>query len=96
MEINAETVVCASKDVVVCELDSGAALLDLKSGSYFNLNGTTNFIWANIAEPTKVASLTEKLLEQYDVKAEIIENDLIKILNDLSNFGLVEVSQQAV
>jgi hypothetical protein len=88
--------VCASKDVVVCELDSGAALLDLKSGSYFNLNSTTNFIWSNIAEPARVRSLTEKLLEKYDTDAEIIENDLIKILNDLSEFGLVEVSQQAV
>ena len=40
------SVIAAEEQVISCELAGGAALLDLRSGTYFGLNEIGSEIWA--------------------------------------------------
>lgn len=87
------SVITASGDVVGTELAGGLALLDLKSGSYFNLNQTGAYVWGQIEGSAKsLGDILTAMTEAYDVSAEVLERDLHTLLTQLSEQGLITVS----
>ena len=78
-------------DQVSCELDGEAAILDLKQGIYYGLNPVGATVWALISEPRSVAEIHRALLAQYDVTPEQCERDLLELLGDLAERGLIRV-----
>ncbi len=81
----------AAADQVSCELDGEAAILDLKQGVYYGLNPVGATVWALISEPRSVAEIQRALLDQYDVTPEQCERDLLELLADLAEHGLIRV-----
>jgi hypothetical protein len=55
------------------------------------LNPVGAFIWSNIQEPKKVEEIRDLILEEFDVGREECEADLIELLQELLNNGLIEV-----
>jgi hypothetical protein len=84
--------IVAREDVLSRQLDSEAVLLDLASGTYFGLDAIGSEIWALIAKGTTVASICEAIVSQYDVDAETARADLERLVTDLSERGLVEIT----
>lgn len=93
--ITLETTVVATPDQVSAELAGEAVILDMKSGMYYGLNPVGVRIWELIANPCRVSDVKAVLLDEYDVDPDRCERDLLAILKELSDKGLIEVKDQA-
>lgn len=89
--ISANSIVVACKDQVSCELEGEAAILDLKSGTYFGLNPVGAIVWSIIAEPRRVTEICEVLLDRYDVAPEQCDREVVELLGELHAQGLIQV-----
>jgi hypothetical protein len=87
-----ESIVTVSKDQVACDMAEESAILDLKSGQYYGLNPIGTRIWALIQKPTPVVDILSKLLNEYEVDADRCERDLLTLIEELEQKGLVEIS----
>ena len=85
------SMVCASADQVSCELDGEAAILDLKQGVYYGLNAVGAAVWALIAAPRRVDEIERAVLAEFDVAPEQCRRDLLELLADLAERGLVRI-----
>lgn len=89
--ISANSIVVACKDQVSCELEGEAAILDLKSGTYFGLNPVGAIVWSIIAEPRRVTEICDALLDRYDVAPEQCDREVVELLGELHAQGLIQV-----
>jgi hypothetical protein len=89
------SVISADAEVVSCELGGGAALLDLRSSTYFSMNPVGAEVWQLIQTPRSVSEIQKSLLERYDVHPEKCLHDLTAILRHLLQQGLIRVSNEA-
>jgi hypothetical protein len=87
--------VAAAPDQLSCDLAGEAAILGVTSGSYYGLNGVGARIWTMIREPRAVLSVLEQLLAEYDVDTARCEHDLIALLQELADEGLVVVTDES-
>jgi len=90
--ISLASVVSVSADQISCDLEGEAAILNLKSGTYYGLDEVGATIWNLVAQPTAVSAIRDALLERYDVDAERCERDLLTLLGELHEHGLIQVS----
>jgi hypothetical protein len=89
--LSVDSVVTAAPEQVSCDLAGEAAILNLKSGVYFGLNSIGARIWELIQEPKSAKEIVQTLLQEYDVEPERCEGDVMQLLHDLSEHGLIEV-----
>ena len=87
------TQVKASTDQVSCDLAGEAAILDLKNGIYYGLDPVGARIWELIQAPREVQEITSLLLDEYDVEAAQCQNDVVALLGQLLERGLIEVCE---
>ena len=73
------------------EVDGEMVLLDMESENYFGLDEVGTAIWQAMQEYGSLQEVMDVLLEQYDVDAEVLENDLEEFVGKLVESGLVEV-----
>ena len=83
------TVISASPDVIVCDLDNAKALLNLETGTYFGLNGSAGLVWESLSEPQTYREVYDALLAHFDVEEQVLKVDLDRLLADLNERGLV-------
>lgn len=86
-----DMMISANSDVVSCTLGSGAALLDLRTGTYFSVNDTGAKVWSLMGQQVSFEDLTQRMLEAYAVDADILRNDLQALVQELSSRGLVSI-----
>jgi hypothetical protein len=85
-----ETSIAArDQEVVSCDLPGGAALLDLRTGTYFSISSVGAFVWGLMRDPIAVADIHKALVAQYDVEQGKCYSDLMKLLQDLAEAGLI-------
>ena len=81
----------ASKEQISCDLEGEAAILNLKSGTYFGLDPVGATIWSLIVQPRRVVEIRNALVDQFDVEAERCSRDLLQLLGELNAHGLLQV-----
>ena len=81
-----------SVDVVFRELEGEAVLLNLESGTYFGLDSVGTRIWQLIEQHGRLASVHDELVREFDVDADAASRDLLDLVGQLADRGLVEVS----
>lgn len=79
------------EDQVSCRLDGGLSVLGIRSGAYYGLEGVGARVWELIQQPRRVEEVLATLLAEYDVAPETCERDLLALLGELVDEGLVEV-----
>lgn len=84
--------VVVSDDVVSCDLDGEAAILNTQSGIYYGLDPIGAKIWNSLQKPCSISDLIELILDEYDVEEERFKTDLFELVNDLKEKGLVKVN----
>lgn len=89
--ISTNSVVVAAKDQVSSDLGGETVILNLSSGVYFGLDLVGSHIWNLIQEPRRVAEVRDSILEEYEVEPDRCEADLLALLGQLQDDGLVEV-----
>ncbi|UTB33126.1 MAG: PqqD family peptide modification chaperone [Methanobacterium sp. ERen5] len=88
-----QTLLVISDDVVSCDLDGETAILNIESGIYFGLDPIGTKIWNSLKKPSKISNLVEMIMSDYDVDKKRCENDLIELINNLKESGLVKVNE---
>ena len=67
------SIVTTNKNVIFCDLDGEAAMLNMDDGVYYGLNVAGATIWNLIQEPKTVKEILEKFLEEYEVEEESLQ-----------------------
>jgi len=86
-----QSTVRVSQDQVSCDLNGEAAILNLKTGTYYGLDPVGATIWKLMEQPCTVESIREAMLQKYEVDEERCQADLLELLAKLSAEGLIEV-----
>ena len=84
--------VTISTEVISQEVSGETVLLDLESENYFGLDEVGTRIWQLIQESGDLQSIYNTMLEEYDVSEEQLEEDLEKLLEEVSKIGLVKLA----
>ena len=74
----------------VTELAGEKVMVDFIQGKYFMLKGVGNAIWDLLEDNVSVASIIEKLLQEYDVEEEQCVSSTIKFLEQLEELEFIE------
>lgn len=80
-----------STEVLTQEVDGETVLLDLQSESYFGLDAVGTRIWQLLQEQCELQKVFDTMLEEYDVDAQQLENDLNELLEKLLDAKLITV-----
>lgn len=91
MSFSDQSIVAATKDQVSCSLGEEAAILNTREGIYYGLDPVGAQIWRLLQTPCKVADIQAALVREYDVEPERCQSDLLALLSDLLQAGLIEV-----
>src|SRR4051812_44386504 len=83
--------VVATKDQLSADLKGEAVILDCAKGVYYGLNEVGNTVWAFVQEPRRVADITAKVASEYAVASDVCERDVLMLLSQLAEAGLLEV-----
>ena len=79
----------AAPDVIACELEGGAALLDLRTSHYFSLNSVGAVLWQALQTPTSPERLSETVAEHFEITADACRADVEAYLGQLHTRQLV-------
>jgi len=90
-EISLNTVIACVQSQVSSTLGEEAAVLDMNRGIYYGLDPVGTRVWKLIQEPRSVAEVRDALLAEYEVEPLRCEQDLLKLLAELREAGLIEV-----
>ena len=94
--LSEQSTVVVSQDQVSCDLSGESAILNLKAGVYYGLNEVGTTIWKLIQEPRRVGDLRDALLEEYEIEPDRCEADLMILLQDLLDNGLIEEKNESI
>jgi len=85
-----DSLVRVSSNQVYSRLGDEVAILELDRGVYYGLNDTGSFLWNLMQKPVRVNEMRAALVEEFDVDADTAEKDLLRVLADLRDAGLIE------
>jgi len=91
--ITADSIARIANEVVSCDLDGEAAILNVRTGVYYGLDEVGASVWRIMREPRTLAEIIKRITSEYDVDPPQCENDLISLLSELAKHGLVEISE---
>lgn len=77
------TAIMAKASVAFCELNGGAALLDLDQSLYFSLNPVAAAIWNRIQAPATIDDIILSVEGEFDTGDKDIRPDIIAMIDDL-------------
>jgi hypothetical protein len=84
--------VVASPENLATELGDEIVLLNMQRGAYHGLEGVGPRVWELIQQPRRVSEILNALLAEYNVPAEQCQQDLMELLRQLAERGLIDVS----
>lgn len=93
--VNLEQSIRISPDVMFQEVGGEAVLLDLSSENYLGLNETGTRIWQLLQRSGDLRRVLENMLAEYDVDARQMERDLVDLVGQLADAGLVIVEGES-
>ncbi len=83
--------VTVAPEQISSDLAGEAVILDLRSGVYYGLNEVGARIWQLLQQSTSIAAIRQTIQQEYEVEAEVCDQDLLNLLQDLQAAGLVEI-----
>lgn len=87
--ITLDSVISRSQDVMASEVENELVMMDIDRGMYYALNAVGSDIWGRLTHPIKVADLCAQLQQVYAVDAATCEADVLAVLNDMADNGLL-------
>ena len=93
MHFNSDSCVVLSDEQVSTSLGQETVILGMEDGVYYGLDAVGARVWALLATPHRVSELVRAVVGEFDVTSEQCERDVLALLDELSERGLVrEVS----
>lgn len=92
--LSRDCIVAAAEQQVSCALGDESAILNMKNGVYYGLNPVGARVWNLLRQPRSVRELCDIIAGEYDVQRERCERDILDLLEQMKNEGLVELSER--
>ena len=92
-EIVLESVVQAVKEQVSSDLGDEVAILGLRRNVYYSLDGVGRHVWEMVQSPRPVSEILELLLARYAVEPARCREDLLRLLHQMQDEGLIEANR---
>jgi hypothetical protein len=73
------------------ELGGEIVIMNLQNGVYHGVQGVSAFIWKLLAQPISAQEICDRVMAEYDVEASRCRNDVIALVQQLLDEGLVEL-----
>ncbi|GAC1622878.1 MAG: hypothetical protein PVS2B2_02460 [Candidatus Acidiferrum sp.] len=89
--LSLHSVVVATSEQVSCSLNEESCILNLKNSVYYGLDPVGARVWDLLREPRPIREVLDTLLQEYDVAAQVCEQNLLDLLENLRAEGLIEV-----
>jgi coenzyme PQQ synthesis protein D (PqqD) len=83
--------VVAVPNQVSSSLGDEAVILELTQGVYYGLNEVGARIWELLQQPRRVGEIRDLILDEYEVAPQTATRDLLALLAELAERGLIEV-----
>lgn len=90
-EIKLETPLKRAENILFSEIDQDKVMIDIERGAYFGMNPVAGDIWDMLETPHTPQQIIDKLLTEYEVDAEICENETLAVLQRMAHLKLVEI-----
>ena len=94
--ISEKSIVVSVKNQISSDLGGEVVILNMNTGIYHGLNEVGAFVWNLIEQPQVVIDIQQRLLQEYEIESPVCSNDLIALLKDLQDVGLIEVKNQTI
>lgn len=94
-EISESSIVVAVKEQVSSDLGGEMAILNLDAGMYYGLDEVGARIWELVHEPRAVKAIQSTIVEEYEVDPARAERDVLALLHQLVDEGLIEVKNES-
>ncbi len=78
---------------VSCDLSGESIVLELDSGVYYGLNEVAARVWTLAQSPVTLHAVVRTLLDEYDVAREQCERDVLGLVHELRERGLLDVRE---
>ncbi len=85
------SVVRAAREQLSAEVGDEVVILNLGDEVYYGLDGAGALVWGLMAEPRRVEELRDAVVSAFEVEADEAQRDLLALLDELAERGLVEV-----
>ena len=90
-DVTLDTILTRSSEVLFQEVGGEAVLLDLASERYFGLDPVGTRIWTLLGEDDRLQVVCDALCAEYDAEPLLIRDDLLALVAQLSEAGLVKL-----
>lgn len=89
MTLTRETRLPVALDVLFNEVDGEVVLLKQETGVYFGLNEIGTRVWIQLLKGTSLGEICDTLVDDYEVDADVLWQDLVTLVTQLDREGLV-------
>ncbi len=79
-----------SNDILLQEVANEIVILNLADGQYYGLNEIGARIVQLMSRGEDITSITQNLLEEFDVEQTILERDIQDLIDELQQHALIE------
>jgi predicted RNA-binding protein len=80
-------------DVLISTLQTESVILNLKSECYFGLDEVGTRILSVLSTSESIQAAYDTLLDEYEVEGEVLRLDLISLIQQLVERGVVEITR---
>lgn len=79
-------------DVLISKLQEESVILNLDSERYYGLDDVGTRILSVLTTSQSIEAAYETLVKEYDVDAQVLRQDLVELIENLSKQGLISLN----
>jgi Coenzyme PQQ synthesis protein D (PqqD) len=91
-ELNPCSIVCHKPNPVAADVAGETVLMSLERSRCYGLGEIGSEIWSKLAAPVRVEDLIADLSARYQAPSGVIERDVLHLLGQLADEGLIKIS----
>lgn len=91
MNIHAASIISRKIDIAFTNLDDELLAIDAQTGYCYSMNDTAGEVWEILSAPMTFNDLCSRLCDEFDVDEGTCHQEVLMLLNDLWDAGLIEV-----
>ena len=91
--VTLESSVSPASDVLFKDVGGEAVVLNLETGKYYGLDEVGARMWTLLNEKKQVKEVYQALVKEFEVSTDQLEHDLLSLVNQLANNGLLQVDE---
>ena len=87
--LNLDTTLQRSQTILASTVGTEMVMMDIDVGKYYGFNEVGTRIWNLLEIPCSVQSICKHLLQEFEVKPETCEQEVVSFVNQLLRFKLI-------